>query len=155
MTDYEIMKLSWEDIVELSEKIYASICDKKIDTLIPILRGGMPLALLLSSRMKNVNMSCIHIRRSQTDDTNASFTFPEFKGITNFQQIANKNILICEDIVDHGDSLDFAIEHLKKYNPKSITIATLVNFNNGKYKDIISGKNMKNYYWILFPWERE
>ena len=37
----------------------------------------------------------------------------------------NKNILIVEDIVDSGNTINFIYQYLKKQKPKSIEIATL------------------------------
>ncbi len=155
MTNYSIKNVSWDDIVKLSDKIVNEINARnlQIDTLVPILRGGLPLSLLITNRLKNVETSCIQIRRSMSNDANADFGKPNFLGITNSNQIVNKNVLICEDIIDNGESLNLAIKEIKKYNPKSITIATLFNFNKNKYKDAISGVKMKEYYWIKFPWE--
>jgi hypoxanthine phosphoribosyltransferase len=40
--------------------------------------------------------------------------------------IAGKNILIVEDIVDTGNTISYLKEHMKMKNPKSIRIATLL-----------------------------
>ena len=155
MTNYPIKNVSWDDIVKLSDKIVneINVRNLQVDTLVPVLRGGLPLSLLITNRLKNVETSCIQIKRSISNGTNADFGESTFLGITNSNQIVNKNILICEDIIDKGDSLDLAIKEIKKYNPKSITIATLFNFNKNTYKNAISGVKMREYYWIKFPWE--
>ena len=48
-TNYELLEVKWEEIIELSQKIFEQLKKKKIkvDTLVPVLRGGMPLALIL------------------------------------------------------------------------------------------------------------
>lgn len=40
--------------------------------------------------------------------------------------ISGKSVLIIEDIVDTGVSMDFLLEELKKYHPKRLAIATLL-----------------------------
>ena len=60
--------------------------------------------------------------------------------------------MLVEDIVDSGRTIDLCIEILKKYKPKSINVVTLFNFNLSR-KDIIAGKEMSEYFWIVFPWE--
>lgn len=40
--------------------------------------------------------------------------------------IADKNVIIVEDIVDTGVSMDFLISYLKPMNPKRLAIATLL-----------------------------
>ena len=111
--------------------------------------------MILGSNLNNVDTACIHIKRSLSNDSNSAFGNSIYKGITNVSAIENKNILIVEDIIDSGLTLDKAIEELKLYNPKKIYIATFYNFNKDRYKDVISGKVMENYYWIVFPWEEK
>lgn len=157
MTDYEICKVDWNEIMTLTENVLEQIKEKEIeiDTLVPILRGGAPLSLLLASNLKNVDTACIHIRRSITNEANAAFGESVFKGITNEGALCDKNILLIEDTVDKGLTLDMAMEIVKKYNPKNVYIATLYNYNNDKYRDIIAGKKMDEKIWIVFPWELE
>lgn len=40
--------------------------------------------------------------------------------------IRNRHVLILEDIFDTGNSLEFTVNHLKKQNPASIKICTLL-----------------------------
>ena len=155
MTNYDIKKIEWNELVELSKKISNDLKDEniKIDTLVPILRGGMVLSLLLTNYLDNVDTASIHIKRSKSNLPNSEFGEAMFKGITNENAIHNKNILLVEDIIDKGYSLDLAIDKIKKYNPKKIYIATFYNFNNNKYKNVFSGKKYNDIVWILFPWE--
>lgn len=156
-TNYEITIIDWNEIRKLTKNILSEIEKKdiQIDTLVPIVRGGMPLALFLSSNMKNVDTACIHIKRSLTNTVNAAFGIPKVLGVTNPESIKGKNILLTEDTVDVGLTLDCAIEEIKKYEPKNIYIATFYNFNKEKYRDIICGEYKKEQCWIIFPWEED
>lgn len=147
--------VKWDDIVNLSEKIYHEIIARgiKIDTLVPVLRGGAPLSLLLNRHMPDVDTACVHIKRSKTNSPNSDFGDPILKGITNESAIKGKNILIVEDIIDKGLSVDKAIEAIKRYNPQNVFVTTLFNFNDDKYKDIICGEKLESYVWIVFPWD--
>ena len=155
--NYDICQISWDDVIQLTKNILYQIKQEKleIDTLVPILRGGMPLAMLLSHNLDNVKTSCLHLKRSLSEDWNANFGEVNKLGITNFKDIYRKNILVIEDIIDEGKSLEEAISIIEKYKPKNIYVATLYNFNNGKYKDVISGCYDKEGYWVVFPWEQK
>lgn len=155
-TNYPLVKVEWDEIQNLSFKIAEKILNdnKKIDLIVPILRGGMPVAMLLSSMLDVEDMSCIHIRRSVNDDTNAEFKkVPINKGITNADKIEGSNILIVDDTLDSKITLDYTINLLKQYNPKSISIAILYNFNKNTFGTIYSGEEVENYKWVIFPWE--
>lgn len=156
-TNYEVIKIDWDEVRKLTKNILSQIQEKsiKIDTLVPIVRGGMPLALFLSSNMENVDTACIHIKRSLTNTVNAAFGIPKVLGITNPESIEGKNILLTEDTVDIGLTLDCAIEEIKKYNPKNVYIATFYNFNKEKYSEIVCGEYKDEQCWIVFPWEED
>ncbi len=155
-TNYPLVEVDWNEVKRLTQIIADKVlADKKdIDLIVPIIRGGMPVAMLLSSILGVEEMSCIHIRRSVDDNPNTEFKSPINKGITNVEKIKNSNILIVDDTLDSRITLDYAIDLLKQYNPKSITTAILYNFNKDTFDSIYSGEEVKEYKWVVFPWEK-
>lgn len=155
-TNYPLVKIDWNEVKRLTQKIADKIiADKKdIDLIVPIIRGGMPVAMLLSSMLDVEEMSCIHIRRSADDNPNTEFKRPVNKGITNTDKIKNSNILIVDDTLDSKITLDYAINLLNEYQPKSVTVAILYNFNKDTFDSIYSGEEVEEYKWVVFPWEK-
>ena len=155
-TNYPLVKVNWEEVENLSFNIAKQVLNakKEIDLIVPILRGGMPIAMLLSSMLNVEDMACIHIRRSISDEPNAEFKAnPINKGITNVVKITGANILIVDDTLDSKITLDYTVNLVKKYHPKSISIAILYNFNKDTFGSVYSGEEVKKYKWIIFPWE--
>lgn len=155
-TNYPIVKVDWSEVERLSKNIADRIKadEKMIDVIVPIIRGGVPVAMLLSSLLNIEEMSCLHIRRSKDDTPNTEFNSPINKGVTNIDKIKDANILIVDDTLDSKITLDYAIDILKKYCPKSITVAILYNFNKDTFNSIYSGEEVKEYKWVVFPWEK-
>lgn len=155
-TSYPLVRISWDEVDKLTQKIVDQLKkDKKnIDLIVPIIRGGMPIAMLLSSKLGVSEMSCIHIRRSVDDNPNTEFNSPINKGITNAGKIKGSDLLIVDDTLDSKITLDYAIDILKLYKPKSITVAILYNFNKDTFNSIYSGEEVKEYKWVVFPWEK-
>lgn len=156
-TNYKLRYVDWTEIRDLSKNIlnYIQSNGIKIDTLVPIFRGGSILSLILSSNLENVDTACLHIKRSLSNEANSEFGNSILKGFTNIDAIKGKNVLITEDIIDSGLTIDKAVDIIKEYNPKNIYIATIYNFNKNKYKDVISGEVMKEVCWVVFPWEEK
>ena len=50
--------------------------------------------------------------------------------------LTNKDILIIEDIIDTGQTMDFLVRYLKKKNPKSIKVCALLDKPENRQKDI-------------------
>lgn len=153
--EQEICNISWNEVEKGVANILKDIKEKNInvDTIVPILRGGAPLGNLISNNM-DADIAYIHIRRTASNDINAEFKVPVLKGITNSETIEGKDILIVDDLLDKGVTMEFAIEELKKLNPKSIHVAVLYNFTKLENEDMyIVGLEMKEKKWIVFPWE--
>ena len=155
-TNYPIINTTWYEVKRNTQVIADKLIkeDKKIDVIVPIIRGGMPIAMLLSTMLGVEEMACIHIRRSADDKPNTEFKQPINKGITNVEKIKGANVLIVDDTLDSTVTLNYAIELLKKYEPKSITVAILYNFNKETFKVVYSGLEMEEHKWIIFPWEK-
>lgn len=154
----EVYDMSWDEVNEGARNIISKLKEKdiKIDTLVPILRGGAPLGNILSSNMKGTDIAYIHVRRSASDEINADLGTPVLKGMTNSEKITGKNILIVDDMLDKGVTMEFAIKELEKLKPASIHVAVLYDFSKLEDKNIIiTGLYMQEKKWILFPWEKE
>ena len=113
-TNYPLESISWDKVEELCFNIATKIkqSNANIDLIVPILRGGMPIAMILSSMLDIEEMSCIHIRRSIDDKPNTDFREPINKGITNIEKIKGANILIVDDTLDSKITLDYTINLL-------------------------------------------
>jgi hypoxanthine phosphoribosyltransferase len=153
--NYTLKYLSWDTIKKITENIINIIkkSDCRPDVIIPILRGGMPLALILSQSLDIRNFETLQILKSENNQTNATFGKAKIVNHTDMRSIHNKNVLIAEDVIDTLDTLNTALHFIKKYKPKKIIISTIIDFTNNKDYNIISGKNYQKKYWIVFPWE--
>jgi hypoxanthine phosphoribosyltransferase len=68
----------------------------------------------------------------------ASYAGMESTGVVKFHEagklpLKNRDVIIIEDIVDTGNTLDALIDFLKKYEPRSVAICTLL-FKKEAYK---------------------
>ena len=99
-------------------------------------------------------MAYIHVRRSESDGTNAFLGTPILKGLTNREAIAGKDVLVVDDMLDEGVTMNYVLDTLASMNPKSIHVAVLYNFvANDKNEKYIAGLQMDEKRWIVFPWE--
>lgn len=109
-------------IEELAREIEADYEGKEI-VLLGILKGSMPFMWELAKRIKN-DVEFEFIEVSSYKGTESSGTVTLHKDIEN--SIEGKDVLIVENIVDTGRTLEFLINHLKEKNANSIKIVTLL-----------------------------
>ena len=70
--------------------------------------------------------------------TSTSGTIKRLIGLN--EDIANKTVVVLEDIIDSGITMDFLLKQLRGYEPKEVLIATML------YKPEAFEKNYKIHY---------
>ena len=122
-----------ERIKELGQRISEDYAGKHIH-LICILKGGVFFMCELAKRISvPVSMDFMSVS-SYGDDTKSSGIVRIAKDLD--ETISGKDVLIVEDIIDSGRTLHYLIEVLKKRNPRSIRLCTLLDKPERRVKDV-------------------
>ena len=120
-------------IRELGEKISKEYEGKQIH-LICVLKGGVFFMCELAKRITvpvSMDFMCVG---SYGDGTKSSGVVRLAKDLD--ESIENKEVLIVEDIIDSGRTLYYLIDILKKRNPKSVHLCTLLDKPERRVRDV-------------------
>lgn len=108
---------------ELGEMISRDYTGKEIH-LICVLKGGVFFTCELAKRI-TVPLSLDFMSvSSYGNDTKSSGVVKIIKDLD--ESIENKDVLVVEDIIDSGRTLSYLLENLKRRNPKSLKLCTLL-----------------------------
>jgi len=109
-------------IAVLAERLNSELKDKDV-IFIGILNGAFMFA---SDLMKRITFPCniTFLKVASYQGTSSSGTVKRLIGIN--EDIANKTVIILEDIIDSGITMENIIKQLKGYEPAEIKIATLL-----------------------------
>lgn len=122
-----------ERIVELGKQISKDYEGKQVH-LISVLKGGVFFMCELAKRISvPVSMDFMSVS-SYGDDTKSSGVVKIVKDLD--EAIEGKDVLIVEDIIDSGRTLYYLIDILKKRNPKSVHLCTLLDKPERRVKDV-------------------
>ena len=122
-----------ERIVELGKQISKDYEGKQVH-LICVLKGGVFFMCELAKRISvAVSMDFMSVS-SYGDDTKSSGVVKIVKDLD--EAIEGKDVLIVEDIIDSGRTLYYLIDILKKRNPKSVHLCTLLDKPERRVKDV-------------------
>ena len=122
-----------ERIVELGKQISKDYEGKQVH-LICVLKGGVFFMCELAKRISvPVSMDFVSVS-SYGDDTKSSGVVKIVKDLD--EAIEGKDVLIVEDIIDSGRTLYYLIDILKKRNPKSVHLCTLLDKPERRVKDV-------------------
>lgn len=108
-------------VKEIAKEIENDYKDKEIN-LICILKGSI---MFTSDLARNINKS-VHIDflRVSSYINNKSKNISFVKGL--LPEIKDKDIILIEDIIDSGKTMNFLVPFLNKMKPKSIKVCTLL-----------------------------
>ena len=116
--EVSIQKRVKEIAIELTSKFK----DKK-PIFIGVLNGSF---IFISDLVRNLNINCeidfIKVSSYKGQDTTG--TVKLLKDIS--ADITNRDVVIVEDIIDSGITIEFLVKRLKGASPKSISIVTLL-----------------------------
>lgn len=107
---------------EMAKEIEKDYMGKDI-VFLGILKGSVPFMWELAKRIKN-NIKFEFIEVSSYEGTESTGKITLHKDVKN--SIEGKDVIIIEDIVDTGRTLEFLLEKLKEKKPNSVKIATLL-----------------------------
>lgn len=103
--------------------------------LIGVLKGAFIFLADLARQLTIKNIQIDFLRAaSYGSDTSSSGTIQLTKDLDT--DIKGKDVLLIEDIVDTGNTISFLIGHLKKFNPRSVKICTLIEKRERRKKNV-------------------
>jgi hypoxanthine phosphoribosyltransferase len=108
---------------ELGNEISKDFLGQEL-VMLGVLNGSFIIFADLCREVQGVKLLTSFIRISSYSGTESQEKVKEVMGLND--PIEGKNVLIVEDIVDTGISMNFLLNTLKTHNPASVSIATLL-----------------------------
>ncbi len=107
---------------ELAREIMKDYKEEDI-VFIGVLKGAATFMVELAKRIKNnVEFEFIQVESYEGDKSTGKIKLTQDL----IGKLEGKNIIIVEDIIDTGRTLEYLKEYIKKLNPKSTKICTLL-----------------------------
>lgn len=120
-------------IQELGDRISKDYAGKEVH-LIGILKGGVFFTCELAKSITvPVSLDFMSVS-SYGNDTISNGVVKIVKDLD--ESIDNKDVLVVEDIVDTGRTLNYLLENLRSRNPKSLKLCTLLDKPDRRVVDI-------------------
>lgn len=139
---------SWEELIKDCLILSKKLKSKNFDFVVAISRGGLIPAALLAYLLKIKKVGVIGYTHYLKDGVTGKLklTLPPTR------EIKNSQVLLIDDIADTGLTLLSAVQVLKNRKNKVIT-ATLHWKPKSKIKPDYFIREVKNVWWIVYPWE--
>jgi hypoxanthine phosphoribosyltransferase len=109
-------------LFELAREISSDFQSEEL-VLLGVLNGSF-IVMADLVRLIDLSVSCEFLKISSYSGTSTTGEVRSVLGLA--ADLSGKNVLIVEDIVDTGISMDYLLSELSKHNPKTLTIFTLL-----------------------------
>ena len=141
--------LSWSQYGELVTKLADDVAasGEKFDLVIGIARGGIPVAMVIADR-QGTKIDFINVK-SYTDV--GERVKPKIL-TTIVERITEKRVLIVDDLVDGGETMQTVTEYLGTEKPQLMKTAVLFTKPWSTFVPDFSLQTVDT--WIVFPYER-
>ena len=144
----EFRYIDWPEYGNLSEALAEKVRSRgvKFDLVIGIARGGMPVAMVVSDHL-GVRIDFINVKSYEGI---AQRNTPKILS-TLSEGTKGKSILLVDDLVDQGDTMETVKKYLNEQNPRHLEAAVLFKKPWSKIEP--------DYYlevvdkWVVFPFE--
>ncbi|MGC8975856.1 MAG: phosphoribosyltransferase [Thermoprotei archaeon] len=142
--------LTWKKIYEASLKLALEIVREglEVDLIVGILRGGYIVARILSDLLGTDNIGVVEVKFYKGIEERAErpiITQP----LT--ADVRGKNVLIVDDVVDSGRTLEIVTEQVRLRGARSVRTAVLFYKPRSIIKPDFFAQETND--WVVFPWE--
>jgi hypoxanthine phosphoribosyltransferase len=121
-----------KEIGHIAEQMNRDLADKN-PLFLGILNGAFMFA---SDLFKQINFPCqiTFLKLASYEGTKTTGTVKQLIGIN--QDLKDRTVVLLEDIVDTGITLDTILRQLSGYEPKEILVATMLHKPDAQQKDV-------------------
>lgn len=141
--------LGWPEYGRLLERLAREVASggAKFDLVVGIARGGLPVAMVVSDRL-GTKVDFVNVK-SYTGI--GERTRPKILS-TITEEIEKKRVLVVDDIIDGGETMETVTKYLQSLSPASTKTAALFTKPWSSVRADYSLGVVDS--WVVFPYER-
>jgi hypoxanthine phosphoribosyltransferase len=143
--------VTWPAMYDITRKLATQIAgaDFLPDVIVAIARGGFVPARILCDFLEVAelgSMRIVHYTAGATKEKKARLVAP-----LNLD-VRGKKVLVVDDIVDTGDTLVVAMEHLADCGAAEIKTAVVQTKKGACFEPDYVARKIVKWRWIIYPW---
>jgi uncharacterized protein len=144
----EFRYISWPEYGNLAEALAEKVRakGKKFDLVIGVVRGGVPVAMVVSDHL-GAKIDFVNVK---SYDGIAQRSAPRILS-TVTEDIGGEGVLIVDDLIDEGDTMETVKKHLGVHKPRLLETAVLFKKPWSKVEPDYYLEVVKE--WVVFPFE--
>lgn len=158
MTERELHQLSWAELDQLVDLLARRLEGQAFEAVVGIARSGLVPAVVLAHRLGIRAFSVLDIKRTESDGIESPKSLPRWDGVADGDALGGKRVLLVDDIVGQGLTLELARKIVRERCASLTTCVLVVNQRNlgpRRPNDVVDHFGCLVHGWVRFPWERK
>ncbi len=123
----------------------------QIDVILGISSGGLIPTRIIADELNIKSVDTIAVSSYNKDRTRGQVVLQLQK---NFDHLTGKNVLVVDDLVDHGATMQFVVDMISKVSPKAIKTAVIYKKDRATFEPDFFAMETPADEWINFSWDQ-
>ncbi len=142
--------ISWNQVYRLTRQLAQKItsADFSPEVVIAIARGGFVPARIICDFFSIGELASIRIVHYTAGATEQKTRLVAPLNIS----VKGKRVLVVDDIIDSGDTLVLAMEHLHEAGAKEIKTAVMQCKKSASFTPDFLARRIIKWRWVIYPW---
>jgi len=144
--------VSWSEVVDMCKRLAEKIeADNYIpETMIGLARSGFVPSRLLSDLLGVTNLVALKVEHwlDTTGEHREEATIPYKIPLP----VEGRRVLVVDDIVDTGKSMNLSVEYLQRFKPSSLKTAVMQYITSSRHKPDYYAVKIEGWTWFIYPW---
>ncbi len=146
--------VSWEEVYSFCKSLARKVEESgyEPETIIGLARSGFVPSRLLSDFLGITDLVCLKVEHwldttgEHKDEATIPYQIP-FK-------IEGRKVLVVDDIVDTGKSMNISIDYIKKFKPKEVKSAVMQYITSSQHIPDYYVVKVTDWTWFIYPWNK-
>lgn len=144
--------VTWDYVYDRSHAVARSVrkADWQPETVVALARGGWFAGRILCDLLGIDDL--VSLKMEHYVGTAQQAEKPQVRYELPTGAVADKDVLIVDDIADTGGSIQRAGEYVADRDPRSVRTATVWLLQTSEVEPTYVGETLDSWAWIVFPW---
>ena len=144
--------VSWDEVAQMCKVLASKIeADNYIpDTIIGLARSGFIPSRLLSDMLGVTDLVALKVEHwlDMTGKHKEEATIPYKIPF----RIEGRKVLVVDDIVDTGKSMNISVEYLRQFKPAQLKTAVMQYITASEHVPDYYAVKVEDWTWFIYPW---
>lgn len=144
--------LTWDEFQLLAKQLCDKVAESDFepDMVVGLARGGWPPSRCVCDFLGLSDLTSVKVEHYE--GAAKKLDKPQVRYDAQPKAIEGKDVLLVDDIVDTGKTIETAIAHVEEQGANEIRTALLQTLPTSEYEPDFYGEALDESVWVLYPW---